>query len=90
MWLDNSSKKLPGKGANEGRQTRGEGKYHGMKRIGGAVRVGPENVLEKMQKECLRSTFLDRIPYTLKYSWNSFTGLAVNGHLAWPRLWAQG
>lgn len=50
MWLDNSNKKLPGKGANEGRQTRGEGKY-GMKRIWGVVRVGPgedaEGMLEK-------------------------------------------
>lgn len=49
-----------------------------MKTIWDAVLVGPEKVLEKMQKECLRSTFLDRISYTLKYSQDSFTGQSVS------------
>lgn len=39
-----------------------------------------------MQKECLRSTFLDRISYTLKYSQDPFTGQAVSSWAFWPGL----
>lgn len=63
LWLDNGNKKLPGKGAKEEWV---EEKENIIKWRENGIQCG--QILEKLQKECLRKTLLGRMAYTLKYS----------------------
>lgn len=80
MWVDSSTKKFLGIGAHGRRLAarRNRIEWRDMDTVG----VGTEEVLEKVQKACLRSALLDRISYILKRSQDSFIGKQVMSALA--------